>query len=134
MNSETFSSSRIRIPLRLNISVISRLSPRIISHWTREKLADIHMAWAVNETIFRVTAGFQSRFYSNRRFSECRNKLLEEGYLRIFKISKFLKGASKTWHLIILAIESKQIFKTTSANTESTLGAFTHSHGLYLQY
>ncbi len=41
--------------------------------------------WAVYGTIFRITAGFRSKFHSNRLVSECRNKLFEEGYWKDFK-------------------------------------------------
>jgi hypothetical protein len=43
------------------------------------------MSWALYGTIFRITAGFRSKFHRNRRVSECRNKLFEEGYWKDFK-------------------------------------------------
>jgi hypothetical protein len=38
----------------------------------------------VDETIFNITAGFKSKFYSNRRVSEYSNKLFEEGCWKDF--------------------------------------------------
>jgi hypothetical protein len=67
----------------LNLSLDGFLHA-ITSHWTGVKSPKYIHAWAVYRTIFRITAGFWSKFYSNRRLSECRSKLFEEGYWKDF--------------------------------------------------
>ncbi len=69
MNSETFTERHIRILLRLAISVMGRFPPHL-------------MGGLWKGTIFRITAGFQNKFYSNRWV--CRNKLFEESYWKDF--------------------------------------------------
>ncbi len=50
---------------------------------------------------FRITPGFQNKVYSDRRVSECRNKLREllEEFLKLVSI---FKEAVLTWHLEFL--------------------------------
>jgi hypothetical protein len=62
------------------------------------------MSWAVYGTILRITAGFRRKFYSNRRDSECRNKL----FVRIIKISSVFKEASKNFIFAFPRNENKK--------------------------
>jgi hypothetical protein len=76
-----------------------------------------YISWAVYRTIFRIIAGFWSKFYSNGRLSECRNKLFEEGHW-IFIITVF-KEVCKNLAFDFLSNKDQQIKKNTSAYTES---------------
>jgi hypothetical protein len=83
-NSETCTISRIKILLRLTISVIGQFSPRYHLLLDRGKVGLNTHVMGGYRTIFRITAGFRSKFHSNRRVSECHNKLFEEGYWKDF--------------------------------------------------
>ena len=84
-NSENCTESRIRILLRLTISVIGWFSSRDHLALDKGKVGlNIHVMWAVYGTNFRITDGFRIMFYSNKRLSECRNNHFEEGYRKDF--------------------------------------------------
>ncbi len=61
------------------------LTITITSHWTGEKSAElyVHVMGGLRNKV-RITAGFQIKFYSNRRLSECRSNHFEEGYWKDF--------------------------------------------------
>ncbi len=46
-------------------------------------------SYAASRTIFRITGSFQNNFWSHWRLSESRNKFLEKGSWKIFRISKW---------------------------------------------
>ena len=83
-NSETCTISRIKILLRLTISVIGQFSPRYHLLLDRGKVGLNTHVMGGYRTIFRITAGLRSKFHSNRRVSECHSKLFEEGYWKDF--------------------------------------------------
>jgi hypothetical protein len=67
------------------------------------------MSWVISGTIFRITAGFRSKFYSNKRVSECDNRLIEEGYWKDFlKLVSVFKEASKNFAFDLLSNKEKQ--------------------------
>jgi hypothetical protein len=81
--SETCTVKRIKVLLWLMISVIGQVSPRDHLLLDRGKVGlNSHVG---RVTIFRITAGFRSKFHSNAWVSECCNKLFEEGYWKDFK-------------------------------------------------
>jgi hypothetical protein len=55
----------------------------------------MYMSWAVYGTVFRITAGYRSMFYSDRRLSERRNNTLKRANARIFKLASVFKEARK---------------------------------------
>jgi hypothetical protein len=67
------------------------------------------MPWVILGTIFRITAGFRSKFYSNNGVSECRNKPIEEGYWKdFFKLVSVFKEAGKNFAFDLLSNKDKK--------------------------
>jgi hypothetical protein len=81
------------------------------------------MSCAAYGTIFRITSGLRSQFYFNRRVSERRNKLFEEGYWKDFlELVSVFEEVSKTLSSIffIKTYKAAKNLKTPGAYTEST--------------
>ncbi len=55
----------------------------------RRKNPHTHTSWAVYGTIFRITAGFQSKFYRNKKFFVSGNNFCR-GSLKEFEIKIFI--------------------------------------------
>jgi hypothetical protein len=82
-NSETCIESHITVLLRLIISVIGRVYPRDLLLDRRKVGGNIHVMGGLR-TFLESQAGSRARFYNQRRVSECRNKLFEDGYWKDF--------------------------------------------------
>jgi hypothetical protein len=67
-------------------------------------------------TIFRITSGSRSKFYSNRRVFEFRNKLFEEDYWQDFlKLVSVFKEASQDFIFYFLQNKTAKKLKTIGA-------------------
>jgi hypothetical protein len=81
-------------------------------HWMLEKKsAKMNTSWHAT-TIYRITIGcFYSTFYSNTQLSECRNKLFEESFRKILKMSKYLHRSKQNFVFDFLNRKSTNKFK-----------------------